>query len=184
MKARVVDPLEMLLRDKRLADARGKGSDALQLAENTLQYNIPERDFDSDDEESRADNNSDWNDEQAAIDAVRAGKLQKGSPSAGPSDDIITEDYDGERLFGAKTGKAINGIIQSDKQKQELGRSKQKIRGVSLWTANVQGTSQDTNLPTPPNFGDHPILQLLQKSLAHNSGSNNFYSVLALTIKL
>ncbi|KAJ6499214.1 hypothetical protein C8R45DRAFT_108118 [Mycena sanguinolenta] len=155
---KAADPLGALLREKRLADQRGKGSDAFRRAEDALRAGSPLSD-ESDNEEE------DWEHELAAIKDHNRGWGSTSSPGPGTSDseDVSFNDEDQCRLLGEKQGKAVVRILDSDRENRAAAKGKQKVLGVPLWEVDAAPMDTDPTIPSPP---DHtrkqPVLALLK----------------------
>lgn len=180
------DPLEILLKEKKLADKRGKGTEALQLAEDAVAgKNVMRSEMDG--EEGKNKYIADWTNENAARMAVKERErmgLKSASPFATGSGTggVILDEEDRQRLFGEKGGKAIVGILESDREKMERAKEKEKVLGVPLWTeTGVDNDHQmETKTPIAPlgDTGGHPVLALLKSAVDRGGASSNFSSVL------
>jgi hypothetical protein len=163
-KAKACDPLEELLKEKRLADKRGKGVEAFRLAEVALAGK---------DALLEEMNEEDWTNEDAARTAVeqRERMETKSSPMANNmgDDEMILDAEDKQRLFGEERGKAIEDILDGDRAKTRKEKENQKVFGVSLWSKGVSDLEDpmaiDNVVPMPELEGSHPVLRLVKTSV-------------------
>ncbi|KAJ7703109.1 hypothetical protein B0H17DRAFT_1127442 [Mycena rosella] len=160
-KVAPADPLGALLNEKRRADKGGKGGVAFQLAEAAMRAESPLS------EESDEGKPEDWTDEAAALAAVKrhghAWDTSSPGPSSSDGDEVSLNDEDRCRLLGDKRGKAVVGILASDRAKREAAKGKQKVLGVPLW--EVDATPMDTDLAIPSLPGylcGQPVLALFK----------------------
>ncbi|KAF7376222.1 VWFA domain-containing protein [Mycena sanguinolenta] len=159
---KAADPLAALLKEKKLADQRGKGSAAFRQAEDALRAGSPLSD------ESDNDDEEDWTNEAAAIKDHSRGWGSTSSPGPGTSDseDVSLNDEDQYRLLGEKQGKAVVQILDSDREKRAAAKGKQKVLGVPLWEVDAAPMDTDPTIPSPP---DHtrkqPVLALLKSTI-------------------
>jgi hypothetical protein len=163
------------LKEKKLAEKRGKGDEAFQLAEDAVTGKRSEMDD---------QHIADWMDENAARIAVmeheRIG-LKSFSPSASGSGTggMILGEVDSQRLFGEKGGKAIVGILESDREKKERAKDDEKVLGVPLW--DETGVDRDHLMKTKTpmvllgDTGSHPILASLKSVVERGSMSNPLF---------
>ncbi|GBE80983.1 hypothetical protein SCP_0307060 [Sparassis crispa] len=190
---RAVDPLEQLLKEKRLADKRGNGSKALLAAEaaasSPSQSKLEMRLEMDAEEESDAD--PAWADEDAAMQVVQQGArgLTLKSSSPVPADaaakaegetesaDEDLEEADCEKILGAKGGKAVGKILANDRKNNYTitkGKKKQRVVGVPLWESpedspggkaddDMQVESALPSLPSGLASNGHPIIFLLRR---------------------
>ncbi|KAJ7680414.1 hypothetical protein DFH06DRAFT_416511 [Mycena polygramma] len=158
------DPLGALLREKSRADKGGKGVVALRLAEDAIRASSPLSEVSEDEEE-------DWTNEAAALAAVRGrGWGTSSSPGASKSDseEVSLNDEDRCRLLGEKRGKAVVGILDSDRAKREAAKGKQKVLGVPLWVVDATLMDTDPVLPSfPNNIRGQPVLAHLKSTIDH-----------------
>lgn len=108
------NPFDALLKEKKLAEKSGKGSDAFRLAETVTGKFDEDRPLDGMDE----DDLDNWNDQDAAALAVRDRDWLINRPLTPDSnrsngDDLRLEDVDRRKLFGEDGGKAIMGDRKS-----------------------------------------------------------------------
>ncbi|KAJ6593986.1 hypothetical protein B0H19DRAFT_1246705 [Mycena capillaripes] len=158
------DPLGALLREKKRADKGGKGALALRLAEDAMRAGSPLS------EESDSGEPEDWTNEAAALAAIKAQGRGWGTSSPGASnsdgEEVSMNEEDRRRLLGEERGKAVVGILDSDRAKREAAKGKQKVLGVPLWEGNTVPMDID---PTVPSWTDHirgqPVLALLKSSI-------------------
>ncbi|KAJ7251517.1 hypothetical protein B0H12DRAFT_1234154 [Mycena haematopus] len=170
------DPLGALLREKQLADKRGKGVAAFRRAEDAMRAESPLS------EES--DNEEDWTNEAAAIAAINGhgrawGSTSSPGPGTSDSEDVSFNDEDQCRLLGEKQGKAVVRILDSDREKRAAAKGNQKALGVPLWEADTVSMDAD---PTIPSLQDHtrgqPVLAFLKSSI--DSGADLYQASLLL----
>ncbi|KAJ3511744.1 hypothetical protein NLJ89_g3917 [Agrocybe chaxingu] len=156
------DPFEALLREKRLADKRGKGDNAIHRANETaLKLGKTVLIDEMDDEEDEDDILNNWTGSDISSLAMRQLK-QSGSQFI----DIKSEDR--KKLFGEDGGKEIMGILERDRAATQQPGPLEKIPGIQLWAATslesrdmvVDGL--DTRYEIS---GESPIIQLLNSSL-------------------
>ncbi|KAJ7287443.1 hypothetical protein C8J57DRAFT_1495884 [Mycena rebaudengoi] len=160
-----MDPLGALLKEKARADKGGKGSDAFRLAEDTMQEDSEMPD------EGATGTAPNWTDEAAAHRAVQkhsSAWLDGSGPSDSDSDEVSLNDDDRRRLLGEKRGKAVVGILDSDRAKKEAAKGKQKVRGVPLWEDDSSIMDTDVTIPSLDDSRGHPILTLLKSRIDNN----------------
>lgn len=140
---RVENPLDALLKEKKNAEKKGKGADALRAAETAVagkQGLLAEMD-----EEDPA-----WQDEGAAFSALKyRDRLEKDLSSDGAHDDHEMGEEDQQRLFGRKCSKSIKVILDKDKGKAVDTESESKPFGIPLW---LDATDQMEVEPEVPQF--------------------------------
>ncbi|KAG5220250.1 VWFA domain-containing protein [Salix suchowensis] len=159
---RVENPLDALLKEKKNAEKKGKGADALRAAETAVAGKrglLAEMD-----EEDPA-----WQDEGAAFSALKyRDRLERDLSSDGANDDHEMGEEDQQRLFGRKCSKSIKVILDEDKGKAVDTESESKPFGIPLW---LDATDQMKSSPRYPNLPlrttilsglkrDHPRLGL------------------------
>ncbi|RDB24989.1 hypothetical protein Hypma_007853 [Hypsizygus marmoreus] len=169
-KGKAFNPLDELLKEKKLADKGGKGSDAFRQAEAAV--------ANKDAMLQEMELEDDWADEDAAKMAVAERErmiMKSSSPMAfeGVFDDITIDEEDRQRLFGKDGGKAIVDIINSDKAKKRMEQESEKTAGVPFWEASDgdlddQMTIDESKLPTLDITMDHPILSLFKSAIERN----------------
>ena len=172
-KKRVDDPLEILLKEKKLAENSGKGTEALRRAETAVaRSNAMGSEWDSDREHPRsAKRGHDWTNEAAAMNAVRerqdldfgSGTSLFGSPRS--ASDSFPEAEDQERLLGFERGKAVSILLAGDMQRKAHVRAEGKMSGVLLWLEDREMDSQTvlpSEKPPQPTLAGatvHPIIK-------------------------
>lgn len=164
------NPLDAMLKEKRLAEKRGGDDKAFRLAEDVSSRFGKNSMLD----EMAEEDDAELDDEAIAQMAVRERDrymMKSSSPgtSTGSFDDILFNDSDGSQLLGDGRGKAIVGILEGDRQMSEEDKKFQKYAGISLWTGS--GGSKDameTNetSSTSDFEGEHLILELLKSTPA------------------
>ncbi|KAJ6587010.1 hypothetical protein DFH09DRAFT_242193 [Mycena vulgaris] len=158
-----LDPLDALLKEKHRADKSGKGSVALRQAEDAMRAGSPLS------EASDEGEPADWTNEDAARAAVKSHGHAWGAASPGPSNsdgDVSLNDEDRFRLLGEKRGKAVVGILASDRAKREAAKGKQKVLGVPLWEGNAILIDADPTIPTlPDHLCGQRVLALFKSSV-------------------
>lgn len=175
------DPFEKLLREKRLAEKRGIGSDALRLAEDAVAGRSSlQLEMEGEDDGFLPTN---WRNEEAALMAIRG--RDKSSKSSSPVaegdgvDEVMAMDEETrKRLFGKKAGKAMVGILLGDREKVlEKENSHEKVLGVELWDdvdlvknedeMEIDGAMASNGGSTFENIDDggHPVIALLKRAL-------------------
>jgi hypothetical protein len=143
----------MLLKERKVADKRGKGMEALFHAESTMGGKT----------DMRAEIDEAWTDEKAAMMAVYEGSRLE-STFASPEvngGDLTFDERERERLLGSKGGKAVTSILKGD-QKEVTGQCKV---GIALWdVTRVPGVDRT---PTAIFSGSrtHRIFGLLHKAV-------------------
>lgn len=163
-KANAYDPLEELLKEKRLADKRGKGDEAFRLAEVALAGK---------DALLEEMNEEDWTNEDAARTAVaeRERMEMKSSPMVNDtgSDVMVLDAADKQRLLGEARGKAIEDILDGDRAKTRIEKENEKVVGVSLWSEGIPDSDNhmaiDDVVPVLELKCSHPVLRLLKASV-------------------
>ncbi|CAL1706939.1 unnamed protein product [Somion occarium] len=155
-KKKTANPLDALLKEKKIADKRGSGSDALRRAEEAV--NLPKTKSkrslldEMEDEEEKPDSDSevDWANEEAAMNIVRQGSrrliLKSSSPARAPahhgdsdSDDEgevgeALEEDECRKILGEKDGTAVGSILAKDRASaHEKTKKRKAVRGVVLW---------------------------------------------------
>ncbi|KAK7057112.1 VWFA domain-containing protein [Favolaschia claudopus] len=163
------DPLGALLREKKRADKGGKGADAFRKAEDRMRAGTPLTD------QSDNEDFGDWDNEDAAMAAVKGQSHSWGSSSPAPDSsdsEVSLNDEDRLRLLGEKQGKAVVRILDSDRQKREAAKGKSKIWGVLLWEVDTHAMDIDATVPSiPENIPSHPVLAVLKSKI--DSGAAN-----------
>jgi hypothetical protein len=171
------DPLDFLLNEKKLADVKGNGMDALRLAEEYIDVRM------DDDSEEIAGVGSRLTsvkgtlmDESAARRAIAEGmpSPKLSSPSGSTERAITTEDpivlgEDEAKLLGLKDGGRMKKILDSDRSKR--GKEIDKVLGVKLWD-DTRSCSDSLAEPVRQEFpsvtmGEHPVLCLLGNAWHH-----------------
>jgi hypothetical protein len=156
-EAKAFDPLEELLKEKRLADKRGKGDEAFRLAEGTVAGKdalLNEMD-------------EGWTNEAAArmavVERARMEMISSGTMAdSSGHDELTVHGKDGQRLFGNDRGQVITKILDGDRAQQLREKEKKKTFGVSLWLESSPDLDGFTSLaPALESQNIHPILQLL-----------------------
>ena len=166
-KTVVYDPFDALLKEKKLAEKCGKGSDAFRRAETTTGKFGEDRPLDGMDE-GDLDN---WNDQDAAALAVRDRDWLINRPltpdsNRGNGDDLRLGDAERRKLFGEDGGKAIMGILEHDKvaNRQVLNRQVPDLR---FWfPPGARSTAIVDVTPSVVEFSvTSPLICLLKKSI-------------------
>lgn len=187
-----VDPLELLLREKKTADKRGNGQNAFKLAEIHV---MKADDLLSDDNDesnvhrSRA-TTQDWTNEEAAMRAIEVAKekAERDGEEVVVDEGITLGEEDRERLLGKKGGEAIGKILDGDREVQASGQSgkPEKTPGVPLWHFDLRGKGKgraddmdvDVSIPSLQlSASPHPLLSLFSNTL--NSLGKYLYSTFA-----
>ncbi|KAF8210364.1 hypothetical protein K438DRAFT_2011771 [Mycena galopus ATCC 62051] len=151
-------PLGALLREKQLADKRGKGFAALRRAEDAMRLGSPLSD-ESDDELN------DWTNE-AAGHGQGWGSTSSHGPGTSESEEVSLDEEDQCRLLGEKQGKAVGRILDKDREKRKADKGKQKVLGVLLWEADAVPMDTDPTIPSlPGKIRGQPVLALLKSSI-------------------
>ncbi|CCM03591.1 uncharacterized protein FIBRA_05728 [Fibroporia radiculosa] len=192
------DPLDALLREKRLADKRGNGVNALRIAEATVASSSKEKekmvlDFDDD---NPSDVDPAWADERAAMEVVRQGaqglKLKSSSPQpmtdtdidgsdSEETDELDEKDY--EKMLGEKGGEKFAPILVKDRKNRIAKGKKRRIPrllGMPFW--EVSGEEQHgeamqvDSLPSLPldqsKVNGHPLLDVLYNIVVAGGAQN------------
>jgi hypothetical protein len=171
----VADPLDLLLKEKRLADKRGNGMDALKLAEESMDINMQNVEEGADNAATKAGEttmNGDLMDEAAARKAIEEGASSppKSSSSgfstatdANGADESVLLGEDEAKLLGLKDGGRMKKILDSDRAKK--GKKKEKVLGVKLWDDTPRPADRPIEFRKPefPSslVDEHPVLRLL-----------------------
>ncbi|KAJ7084483.1 hypothetical protein B0H15DRAFT_399988 [Mycena belliarum] len=157
------DPLGALLKEKYRADQGGKGGGALRQAEAAMRAES----LLSEDDEG---NPEDWTDEAAALAAVESRKKAWNTSGAGQNnsdgEEVSLNDEDRCRLLGEKRGKAVVGILASDRAKREAAKGTEKTPGVPLWHGDT--TPMDTDqiiTPLPDSLCRKRISDIFKSSV-------------------
>jgi hypothetical protein len=161
--------IDTLLREKKLAEKRGKGPYAFCRAETTTGKFGEERLQDSDGwVESDLD---DLNDQDAAL-AVRDRDQLINRPltpdlSRGNGDDLSLGDTERRNFFGEDGGKAIMGILEHDKieKREVLNQQVPSLRFWSLPGAHNTTMVVDETLSIAEISVTSPLMCLLKKSI-------------------
>ncbi|KAI0358675.1 hypothetical protein OH77DRAFT_1502494 [Trametes cingulata] len=198
-KPRKTNPLDALLRVKAREDT---GMAAIRAAEASLAAAKAKeeakrglKDEMMDEEVSESDD--DWSAEIAGLGAAARG-AKKGKAPQTPvrgkarkvrsknADDSGSEDEDAlaridcEAILGAKGGKAVGKILESDlrdKKARALAKLNEEPAGVPLWDAATskpegEGMAVDFALPSiTADTGDNAVLQLLEKAVQSNDAA-------------
>jgi len=161
-KKSAFNPLDDFLKEKRQAEKGGKGAEAFRCAESVAskQGKI-----------SLFDEMADEQAESAAFQAVKERDQWLNKPLS--PDNSITSlgaitlvEEDRQRLFGDNGGKAIIGILESDRVLKDRERAHKKFRGVPFWiTPDSVGMHVDETFPTFQFKGEDNILQLFKSAL-------------------
>lgn len=167
-KGKAFDPLDELLKEKKLADKRGKGDAAFRLAEGAIAGKnamIDEMSLESD--------SADWSnedaarmavDERARIDMKSSSPVASGSGNGG---DVTLSAQDPERLLGEKHGKAVVNILDGDRKRKQVEKEAEKIAGISLWSESSadEGMAIDQVFPTLMNPGNNSLVHTLSTAI-------------------
>ncbi|KAF9012393.1 hypothetical protein BDQ17DRAFT_1343807 [Cyathus striatus] len=149
------NPLDELLKEKRLADKRGKGEKALLIAEEAAL------------KLARGTLLDEMDDEEDISCTGRLSAIPSLDANGFLTDEVSLAEEDRKRLFGEDGGKDIMNILQSDKEKKAREKANQKIAGVPLWR-NIGSAKEMLIDFTPPgmnNASTHPILQMFDSAL-------------------
>lgn len=169
----VANPLDKLLREKKLADKKGKGIEGLRAAEAVLEAQEKASSKGKMREEMDAEEASD-DDDDAAVPPLRKRPLfpSKTSREVDDSDDDggDFEFDDATKLLGTDEGKAtaVNKILASDRKGGFTRIATQTPQGVPLWGADAGNqVGALPNLPVDDSaIGKYAILGLLKSSVA------------------
>jgi hypothetical protein len=166
------------LREKRLADKRGHGMDALRQAELSMDIKIRE---DRQDLDSKIDNDLELMDEAAARRAIEEGvSTPPKSSSLGDStedsslgDESIVLGEDEAQLLGLKNGGQMKKILDGDRARKGKMK-KEKAVGLTLWDPKLRPVdcSMDVVKSEFPSelVDDHPVFRLLGHVWHNGSG--------------
>jgi hypothetical protein len=181
-KKAAADPLDSLLREKRSADKRGDGMDALRLAEQSMDVKTDDGEEYADSmgaaaHETRKDN--DWMDEVAARKAIAAGSRTPAkslSPSGSIAGDVnaveesVVLGEDEAKLLGLKNGGQMKKILDSDRAKKRKVEE-EKVLGVKLWEDIPRPENCPILRPEFPQLlvDQHPVFRVLE-NIWHNRG--------------
>ncbi|KAI0949519.1 hypothetical protein AcW1_009108 [Taiwanofungus camphoratus] len=158
------NPLEALLKEKKLADKKGKGIDALRAAEEAAASSSKLKRammLEMDGEED-LDVEAGWADEDAALQVVRQGArgltLKSSSPVPADGDDDsdrasvseegALEEGDYQKILGEKDGKAVGKILASDRRVKDAkvrGKKRERILGVPFWDSSQFAVSEKSD---------------------------------------
>ena len=161
-KRSAFNPLDHFLKEKRQAEKGGKGAEAFRCAESVAskQGKI-----------SLFDEMADEQVESAAFEAVKERDQWLNMPlspdnSVTSLDAITLVEEDRQRLFGDNGGKAIIGILESDRVSKDREHAHKKFKGVPFWTTpDSVGMLIDETFPTFQFEGEDNILQLFKSAL-------------------
>ncbi|KAG6849823.1 hypothetical protein H0H93_004632 [Arthromyces matolae] len=161
-KAKSYNPLDDLLREKKRDDHRGRGSEALRLAEEALANR---------DAILANGDEDDFTDEAAARKAIFSSAQALSSPSAwddsNNEDDV--NDQDRERLLGAKQGKAVANLLNNDRVSRWKEMQTEKHVGVPFWGASQHSMDVDEDHPPKLHIStSDSLLSVLQDSVDRN----------------
>ncbi|EMD37357.1 hypothetical protein CERSUDRAFT_83132 [Gelatoporia subvermispora B] len=144
-KPRKSNALDALLKEKKQAEKQGKGSSAVQVAEEALaSYH-----------RSKQGMKDEMDDEEASASEPRAARRGTPSASATPSatsdretegEDEDVDDMDIEGILGEEGGKAVGRILEDDKTSKEAqsrARRKDRVLGVPLWEPALRDEDAD-----------------------------------------
>lgn len=156
------NPLDDFLKEKKQAEKGGKGAEAFRCAESVASKQGKIGLFDE-----MADEQA----ESAAFQAVKERDQWLNKPLS--PDNSVTSlgaitlvEEDRQRLFGDKGGKAIIGILESDRASKDRERAHKKFRGVLFWTTpDSAGMHIEETFPTFQFKGEDNILQLFKSAL-------------------
>jgi len=157
----VPNPLDELLKEKKLADKRGNGDEAFRQAEAA----VKNKDFVLQDMDDL------MNEETArvAVSDLERMNVESSCPSLCASDDdeIAMDEMDRQKLFGEEGGKAIKDIVEGDKLKRQKEREDKKLIGIPLWqTDSFDLMEVDEPNPTSPRRDHrHPLLSMIASAL-------------------
>lgn len=173
-KRKAFDPLDELLKEKKLADKRGKGDAAFRLAEGA----IAGKDAMMDEMSLRSDS-ADWSNEDAAQMAVNERaridmkSLSPVASGSGNKGDITLSAQDPERLLGEKHGKAVVNILDGDRKRKDVEKEAEKVAGVSLWSEHSadEGMAVDQVFPTLMNPGNNSLVHTLSTAIEKQGSS-------------
>ncbi|KAL0956528.1 hypothetical protein HGRIS_002669 [Hohenbuehelia grisea] len=120
------NPINAMLKEKRLADRKGKGSEALHQAEIALAKHTLLSEMDD-------ENEDDWDDPRLAFETSNL-KSRASAVFGASSDQLLMDDKVPEKLLGEKSGQAIAGILRRDREGIAEAAAKLKVVGVPLWS--------------------------------------------------
>ena len=161
MKGKEPNPLDELLKEKRLANKRGNGNEAFRQAEAA----VKNKDFVFQDMDDL------MNEETArvAVSDLERMNVRSSSPSFCTSEDeeISMDEMDRQRLFGEEGGKAIKDIVEGDKVKRQKERGSKKLFGIPLWQADSLDLMEidEPNSTFPGRKHQHPLLSMIASAL-------------------
>ncbi|EDR08791.1 uncharacterized protein LACBIDRAFT_296212 [Laccaria bicolor S238N-H82] len=169
------NPLDNFLKEKRQAEKGGKGAEAFRCAESLASMQGKNNLFDE-----MADEQA----ESAAFQAVKERDQWLNTPLS-PDNSftslgaITLVEEDRRRLFGDNGGKAIIGILESDRVLKDQERAHKKFKGVPFWTTQDSvGMLVDETFPTFQYEGKDSILQLFKSALDRGGTSHKLHSCL------
>lgn len=153
------NPLDTLLREKKQADRKGRGSDAFQRAEKEiLRKDLLRTELDDEDGE-------DWDGEFCA-----GSDMQQIGKSSSPVEDRSLYDLDEEaeaRLLGEEQGAAVHAILMKDRHVKH--DEEDTVFGVEMWETggnDDHAMDTDADLPSSPQLQvQHPITDMFLVAL-------------------
>lgn len=179
------NPLDFLLKEKKLADKKGNGIDALRLAEESIDIKMEDGDEATGVEDERYKVKFEMGkltNEEAAWKAVEESARHKSS-TPGDSADGLGDDHeavvlgeDEAKLLGLKDGERMKKILESDR----AGKVKikvEKVLGVRLWDDNPRPADyfMTAKLKFPLVCDRQPVLQLLESAWRRQVGMSHFF---------
>jgi hypothetical protein len=158
---RTSDPLDRLLKEKKHADKKGNGVDALKMAENALAERAAL-------EAAKEGAKIRWASESPRASVERDEEDEEGAEdNAEEGEEGILDDKARERLLGSKRGKVVGDILVKDMQKKEKDKMG-KVAGVSFWEIDVEPQAECGKWVVELVTGDNnvsPILGLLKEAV-------------------
>lgn len=147
---KAVDPLDALLREKRLADSRNQGEEARRQADNALakKHMLDEMETNNSDDEA----------------TLRVSTDPFGLMTP-PGDDSPVEEAEGARLLGNKRGKAVHNILEGDRKKEQVAMRYEQTLGVPLWRDDEE-EAMDSDLSPPTFSSKSPMLEVFSDAIS------------------
>lgn len=165
------DPLDFLLKEKKIADKRGRGIDALKLAEESVDIKMEDSNLAAGAEGEGLMN------EEAAWKAVEESARHKSSTprdsadGLGDDNEAVVLGEEESKLLGLKDGERMKKILDSDRAGKVKAKV-EKVLGVKLWdnTPRPADYSMGQGLKFPLVCDGQPVLQLLETAWRRQAG--------------
>ncbi|KZT28938.1 hypothetical protein NEOLEDRAFT_1175282 [Neolentinus lepideus HHB14362 ss-1] len=166
------NPLDSMLKEKTLADKRGRGMSAMRDAEAAGKDRMKREMECEDDEDEEGDEENDDVDMEAMVKrGRRIGQTSSPRPDE-ESDDDILDDRDRLRLLGEKRGQAVGAILEKDKAQKKNKERESDVPGVDVFETGVlkDVRNEQAQLPRLVLEGGekHAVLRMMQGAAERN----------------